>query len=138
MDDIERGSTETGELANYSDRTIALATNSEYSGRMNDPTGSAYVVGQCGDEMEFYLVIGDGIIEEARYYTEGCISTRACGAVTAELATGKEIDEALCISPKQVKEILSDLPEEQSHCSILAVIALYKAIADYLLRFYSS
>ena len=26
-----------------------------FFGRMTDPTGSAFVVGLCGDEMEFYL-----------------------------------------------------------------------------------
>ena len=34
----------------------------EYFGRMNSPTASALVKGACGDEMEFYLVIDDGVI----------------------------------------------------------------------------
>jgi hypothetical protein len=30
-------------------------------GRMNDPDGAAYIKGICGDSMEMYLVIEDGI-----------------------------------------------------------------------------
>ena len=66
-----------------------------FFGRMNDPTASAYIKGACGDEMEFYLFIRNGIIEDIKFYTEGCAVTRACGAVAAELAVGKGIMETL-------------------------------------------
>jgi len=118
----------------YSEDIIALVKDPKHFGRMNDPTGAAFVRGPCGDGMEFYLVIRERIIEEAKFYTKGCISTVACGEVVAQLAQGKSINEALEISPRQVKEILKGLPEEQSHCSILAVSVLYRAIADYLLK----
>ncbi len=105
-----------------------------YLGRMNDPTSSAYLKGPCGDEMEFYLVVKEGIIEEVKFYTEGCEYTRACGALTAHLAWKKSIDDALWISPRLIKQSLKGLPEEHKHCAILAVSALYRAIADYLLK----
>ena len=84
--------------------------------------------------MEFYLLIDNNIIQEAKFYTNGCISTIVCGEITAQLAQGKNINNALGISPKQIKELLQGLPENHSHCSILAVSALYRAIADYLLK----
>ncbi|MDP8218606.1 MAG: iron-sulfur cluster assembly scaffold protein [Candidatus Theseobacter exili] len=105
----------------------------DHFGRMNDPDGSALVKGPCGDEMEFYLLIKDRIIQEARFYTDGCEYTRACGEVAAGLSEGRSLNDALGICPKQVIEILKDLPEEHKHCSILAVSTLYRAIADYLL-----
>ena len=37
-------------------------------GRMNDPDGSAFIKGQCGDTMEMYLVIADGVITEAVFF----------------------------------------------------------------------
>ena len=107
----------------------------DHFGRMNDPDGSAFVKGLCGDEMEFYLLIKDSIIQEARFYTDGCEYTRACGEVAAGLSEGRSLNDALGISPQQVIEILKDLPEEHKHCSILAVSTLYRAIADYLLVF---
>jgi nitrogen fixation NifU-like protein len=122
------------DLTIYPQEIVSLAKNPKFFGRMNDPTSSAYIKGPCGDEMEFYLVIKDRIIEDIKFYTEGCISTVVCGSITAQLSLGKSIEEALRISPAQVIQTLSGLPKEQCHCSILAVSALYKAIADYLFK----
>ena len=70
-----------------------------YYGRMNDPSSAASIDGPCGDSMEFYLVITDDRITEAKYYTEGCHNTRACGYAIARRLKGKTIVEALSISP---------------------------------------
>lgn len=106
----------------------------DYFGRMNDPTGSAYLEGPCGDSMEFYLTIEEDRIIEAKFYTEGCAATKSCGAVTAALAKGKTIEKALCVSPGEVIALIKDLPDDHLHCSILSVSTLYRAIADYLLK----
>ncbi len=118
----------------YPDEVLALINDPEYCGRMNDPSGSSYLKGPCGDSMEFYLIIENGRITSIKYYTEGCPATRACAAMTARLAGGKSIQQALSISAGEVIERLKKLPEDHLHCSILAVSTLYRAIADYLLR----
>ncbi|MFH1387489.1 MAG: iron-sulfur cluster assembly scaffold protein [bacterium] len=105
-----------------------------FYGRMNGPTSSSYVKGLCGEEMEFYLAIENDKIIEVKYYTEGCDSTRACAAMAASLAVNQTVNKALAISAGQVIKGLAEIPKEHLHCSILAVNALYKAIADYLLK----
>lgn len=105
-----------------------------YFGRMNGPTSSAVVHGLCGDDMEFYLDIHDGIVTDAKYYTEGCGHTRLCGDAAAGLAKGRLIMDALAINPRQIIDAIPGLPEEGKHCAILAVSALHRAIADYLLK----
>jgi len=122
------------EESQYPYQIVEMARNPEHYGRMNDPVSSAYIKGPCGDEMEFYLVIKDNIVEDIRFFTEGCIATHVCGSVTAALALGMSIDEVLGIAPKQVIDALNGLPKDHCHCSILAVSTLYKAIADYLLK----
>jgi nitrogen fixation NifU-like protein len=104
-------------------------------GRMNDPTAAARVQRLCGDTMEMYLYVVDGVIKEASFATDGCGATCACGSLSTELAKGKKIQDALGISPKQIIEGLGDLPEDHRHCAILAVGTLHRAIADYMLRF---
>lgn len=118
----------------YPENIVKLAKDPKYFGRMNAPTSSAFIKGPCGDEMEFYLVINDDRIEEVKFYTEGCISTAACGAIVAQSALNKTIDQALGISPNHIRDKLKELPSDYSHCSILAVSTLYRAIADYLLK----
>ncbi|MDD5217164.1 MAG: iron-sulfur cluster assembly scaffold protein [Candidatus Omnitrophica bacterium] len=103
-------------------------------GRMNDPDGSSYLQGPCGDVMEFYLTISDDKLAEVKYYSEGCNATRACGAMVARLAVGKTIHEGLNISAGDIMSCLKGLPEDHLHCSILAVSAFYRAIAEYLLK----
>ena len=122
------------DLSIYPEHIVKAAKDPKHFGRMNGPTSSAFIKGPCGDEMEFYLVIEDRIIKEVKFYTMGCISTIVCGEVVSQLASGKTINEALGISSRQVIEILKGLPENSSHCSILAVSTLYRAIADYLLK----
>ena len=103
-------------------------------GRMNDPTASAFLKGPCGDEMEFYLVVRDGRIEDVRYYTEGCGSTRRCAAAVARRAQGATVLDALALNPRAVIAAEPDLPAAGWHCAILAVSTLYRAIADHLLQ----
>jgi nitrogen fixation NifU-like protein len=102
-------------------------------GRMSDPVGSARVVGLCGDDMEFYLDIRDGVIADVRYYSNGCADTRACGRAAAERAVGKPVMDVLSLSPRQIIDALPELSAPGRHCAILAVSALHRAVADYLL-----
>jgi nitrogen fixation NifU-like protein len=121
-------------MSEYPERIMAFVNNSRHLGRMNDPSGGAFVKGLCGDEMEFYLVIERDIITEVKFYTSGCAFTVACGEVVARQAEGISINDALAISPRQIIELIGELPQEHKHCSILAVSTLYRAIADFLLK----
>jgi nitrogen fixation NifU-like protein len=120
-------------LADAPEQAGAQAGPDPFWGRMNDPSGSARLVGLCGDDMEFYLYIRDGLVEEVRYYSNGCEHTRACGCEAARRAQGRSLMDVLAISPRQVIDALPQLSAEGRHCAILAVSALHRAVADYLL-----
>jgi len=120
------------------DRETGASSDSAHAGdaffgRMSGPTGSSYVRGLCGDEMEFYLHIEGNVIRDVKYYTEGCGMTVQCGRAVAESVKGREVIDALAISPRQIIDSLEGLPENGRHCAILAVSALYRAVADFLL-----
>ena len=104
-------------------------------GILNDPTTSASLTGPCGDTMVFSLIIREDEIEDIRVYTEGCPATKMCALETAKQALNKTTYEALGISPKQIMDLLKDLPEDHKHCAILAVSTLYRAIANYFLEY---
>jgi len=113
---------------------LQLANDASLEGRMNDPTGAAFVKGKCGDEMEFYLFIRGGVIEDARYSTTGCEITRACAAFVAKTVLGAPVREAMGINPKQILDTFPDIPRDHQHCAILATLAFLQAAADYLLK----
>jgi nitrogen fixation NifU-like protein len=122
------------EIAGYPPEVINLLNDPKFFGMMNDPTASSYLTGPCGDSMEFYLVIEDNKIIDIKYFTEGCVATKACAAMVAHLAYGNSIEKALAISAGDIIKRLKGLPDDHLHCSILAVSTLYRAIADYLLK----
>ena len=111
-----------------------LSSEDPFFGRMNDPTAAGFIKGPCGDSMEFYLVIKDDVIEDIKYYTDGCENTRAAGYAIARRAKGRKIVDALLINPGEIIKSGECLSEEGRHCAILAVSTLYRAIADYLLQ----
>ena len=101
---------------------------------MNDPDGAAIVKGQCGDEMEMYLIIEDDRISKILFHSDGCGITLACGSIVTEQANGCTIDEALQIIPLDIINRLRKILGGNYHCAILAVITLYKALGDYLIK----
>lgn len=106
----------------------------EHLGVMHDSNGFAHVRGICGDEMKFYVSVNADVIEDVRFYTDGCGYTRICGETAARLVTGKRIEEALALSPALIMRVIVNLPADHLHCAILATITFLKAIADYLYK----
>ncbi len=122
------------EKKDYLKQLLEHLTKPRNVGRMTDPDGAAIVKGQCGDTMEMYVAIKDGKISEILFYTDGCGVTAVCGSITTELAKGRNIKDALRISPADVIDELHDFLGANVHCAILTVITLHKALADYLLK----
>ena len=118
----------------YTEEVIQYSSHPKNLGKMNDPDGSASIKGLCGDTMEIYLTITSETVIDARFNTDGCGVTLACGSVATELVKGKSITDVLMISPADIIYALKKLPEENLHCAILSVSTLHKALADYLLR----
>jgi nitrogen fixation NifU-like protein len=71
-----------------------------------------------------------GVIEDAKFKTFGCLSAIASSSLATEWLKGKRLDEAKQIKNSQIAEHLA-LPPVKIHCSILAEDAIKAAIADY-------
>ena len=85
---------------------VDLVKDNKYFGQMNDPSGSAYIKGICGDQMEFYLVVENNKITDIKFHTEGCVYTTACGAMVCALAIGKYADLVWACRSREVRNIL--------------------------------
>ena len=123
---------------NYPDNIIKIAEDKKYYGRLNDSTCAAYVKGICGDEMEYHIVIENNIITDIKFWTTGCVASRACGIVLTYFVINKYLFEALAVSPVYILNELKVLPEENHHCAILACLTFYKAIGEYLINYNNS
>lgn len=117
----------------YSKKVMDHFKNPRNVGEMENPDGVGHVGNPvCGDIMELYIKVKDGIIVDARFKTFGCGAAIATSSMVTEIVKGKSIKEALKISNKVVVEALDGLPAVKMHCSVLAEEALKSAIEDYL------
>lgn len=109
--------TRTGQLENY--HGIGMAGNPD-----------------CGDfvEMTVYISKDNQKVEAIRHRIKGCPAAFATTGITAEIAEGLRIEDALKITDQQVFDALDGLPESKFHCSLLAVRSLQLAIQDAILK----
>ena len=101
-------------------------------GPLRGANGNARIEGVCGDTMEIWVYIENGVIIDTRYITDGCYHSHVSGATAAALAVGKEIKSAEAITHEDVLALLKgEVEEESAHCALLAVNTLKAAILDY-------
>ena len=116
----------------YSKTVIDHAMNPRNLGEMQDADGFAKVAGSCGDTMEIWLKVMDGIITQTAFYTDGCGTSIASGSMVTEMAKGKSLTEAQKIGQQNVLDALGGLPDESEHCALLAANTLREALRDYI------
>ena len=102
-------------------------------GEIKDASGIGKVGNPiCGDVMNLYIKVENGVIVDAKFKTFGCGAAIATSSMVTDLVKGKTVEEALEISNHAVAEALGGLPPIKMHCSVLAEDALKLAIEDYL------
>ncbi len=89
----------------------------------------------CGDRMKLSLRIKvDGVIEDARFRTFGCVAAIAASSMATELLRGLDIEAAGSITDERVSEELGGLPPGKIHCSVLAGRAVREALRAFRSR----
>ncbi|MGI6376530.1 MAG: iron-sulfur cluster assembly scaffold protein [Anaerolineae bacterium] len=118
----------------YKQIVLEHFSNPRNVGTLDDPDGFAEVQSSaCGDMMEIYLKVQQGVIADIKFRTFGCAAAIASSSFTSELVLGKSLAYAEAMTDEDVSRELG-LPDAKLHCSLLAVTALHKAIEDYYAR----
>jgi nitrogen fixation protein NifU and related proteins len=115
----------------HSKAFLEMSSDDSYHERMYQPNGYGKNTGDCGDTVEIFLTVKNGLIKDATFDTDGCVNTFACANTVIQTVWGKPLDVAWEVSPELVIDYLKTLPEENFHCAELAVGALYLAVSDY-------
>ncbi len=103
---------------------------SPHVGVIEDSDAHARVTGPCGDTMEIYLSVREGIVEDARFMTDGCAASVACGSMACELAMGRTVSLLGTVTQEAILEALGGLPEAHRHCGLLAAETLAEAVCS--------
>jgi len=122
------------DLEGFSPTARDHAENPRHLGQLKESHGHACITGPCGDTMEFWLNVRDGMVEDISFITNGCNSSVASGSMAASLAEGKPMIDAAAIQQRDILAALGDFPGESKHCALLAANTLQAACADFLSR----
>jgi len=119
-------------LEGYSVVAIDHARNPRNLGPMKNCDGHARITGPCGDTMEFWIFVPDGVVKKVTFFTDGCGSSLACGSMTCVLAEGKSVTDAASLEQQDILDALGGLPEDVRHCALLSSNTLKAACKEYL------
>jgi nitrogen fixation NifU-like protein len=116
----------------FSDRVMDHFTNPRNVGYLPEADGEGtFGDPDCGDYLEIYIRVRDGVISEIKFLVFGCAAAIATSSMTTELAAGRTLEEAYGITEDDIIEALGGLPEHKRHCSMLGTGALREAIINY-------
>jgi nitrogen fixation protein NifU and related proteins len=114
----------------HSLRFLECAFRTDRQERLQRADGHGQKTGDCGDAVEFFVILQGERIQTIAYSLNGCINTNACANALIDLAEGKSLSKAWEITPERVAAHLESLPANHFHCAELAVGAFYLALAD--------
>ena len=117
---------------NYNKKVLEEFTNPQNMGEIKNPDGYGIEGNQaCGDIMEIFLKIEDDKIKDIKAKTFGCVAAIATTSMLTQMVKGKNVDDAMEITKKEIIKEFGDMPPIKEHCSLLGLDALHKAIEDY-------
>jgi nitrogen fixation protein NifU and related proteins len=114
----------------HSIKFIECAFRTDRQETLRNADGHGQKTGDCGDSVDFFLVLQGDLIQNIAYALNGCIHTNACANAVIDLTQGQSLTSAWRISPEKVATYLESLPADHFHCAELAIGAFYLALAD--------
>lgn len=116
----------------YTQKVMEAFQNPKNVGEIENYDGMGMIGSEaCGDIMQVFIKVDNGVITDAKFKTFGCAAAIATSSTATEMIKGKTVDEALQLSNAAVVEALEGLPPQKIHCSVLAEEAVKAAIDDY-------
>ncbi len=100
-------------------------------GAMADADGHGSFETPCGDAMDLYVQVADGVVQRASFVSRGCAHTHACASAVAELMEGRTIAAARrAVAVERISALLGGLPADKLHCASEAMVAARGALED--------
>jgi nitrogen fixation NifU-like protein len=118
----------------YSERVVDYGTNPKNYGIIDNPDGYAKESDECCQDMEMFLRVRHGKIDEAKFIAKGCMFTVAACNAAAEMSKGKTIPECFKINQSSILEHLGGLPADHIHCVLVAALIFQRALRNYIVK----
>jgi nitrogen fixation NifU-like protein len=118
----------------YSERVVDYGTNPKNYGIIDNPDGYAKESDECGKEVEMFLRVRHGKVDEAKFIGKGCMFTVAACNAAADMSEGKTIPECFKINQSSILEHLGSLPADHIHCVLFAALIFQRALRNYIVK----
>lgn len=144
-EDVYQTESESGTIG-YSDKLLSVIANYTNSGA---PAGfnAQSMVGKSkrGEvALRLFAVVEEPMLGDHRdfsqarfvragFKTRGCLAMTACASTICQMIEGKTFEEALRITPQEVKDALDGVPWDKIHTTYFAVEGVHALIGDYVL-----
>jgi NifU-like protein involved in Fe-S cluster formation len=101
---------------------------------MDSPDGYAKESDDCSKDVEMFIRVRHGKIEETKFIADGCIFTVASCNAAAEMSRGKTIPECFAITQSSILTHLGGLPVDHVHSALLGALVFQRALKEYILK----
>ncbi|MBI2107566.1 SUF system NifU family Fe-S cluster assembly protein [Candidatus Woesearchaeota archaeon] len=83
----------------------------------------------CGDEIDLYLVIENGIVKDVKFFGRGCAISQASASMLTDAIKGKKIEELKKLTKDSVTEMIGiPLSAVRLKCALLSLDTLRSSI----------
>ena len=84
----------------------------------------------CGDEVEIFLMVKDGKVEDVKFFGQGCVISTAASSMLTENIKGKSVEEIKKLGKEDVFKMLGiPISYAREKCALLSLNAVSKAFA---------
>ncbi len=86
----------------------------------------------CGDSLEVFLVIEEGVLKDFSFEGKTSIVTTACAAMFGEAVLGERLENVLSMTSADMVEIAGPVSPRRRAASVLGLLATRNALHSYL------
>jgi len=118
----------------YSEKVVDYGTNPKNYGIIDNPDGYAKELDECGKDVEMFLRVRNGKVDEAKFSAKGCMFTVAACNAAAEMSKGKAIPACFKINQSSILDHLGGLPADHIHCVLFAALIFQRSLRNYIVK----
>jgi nitrogen fixation protein NifU and related proteins len=113
----------------YKEEIIDHYKNPRKFGELSDRTHEASETNaSCGDMIEVYLKIKNGVVEDAAFKGVGCALSTAAASMLMEEIVGKKQEEVKKWDKKKIESLMGEVNPGRVKCIMLPVMAIGEAL----------
>jgi nitrogen fixation NifU-like protein len=117
----------------YREEFMEIYKNPMNEGKLENPTVVEHGVNEaCGDEMDLYLKIENGIVIDASFKAQSCSVGIVSSAILTDEIKGKKITEIKDLSKEDLLKLIGvNLTTSRIKCATLPLETLHKSLENY-------